>query len=246
MCAEIDARAGPGRRRSLARGGRHRRACRAGLTGPARRGGSWTIVAVIREISISAKGEDDDQYYEPPARVLNLTVVGGDACLSIYEHGVGDRAADPIASVDPRALAAAGPDRCRRGRRARPGPARAVKRSPRWPFTEPGGVVRPALVISGPAGARQDQMPDRRDVSRRGATRRAACPGFMVPVSGVCMLSGGSGGRSGCRGGLAAAAWCGAAGGLAGCGRVGQLRRGRCPGRFRRVRRGPAGRPGPG
>ena len=70
------------------------------MTGPVGRGGSWTIVAMIREISISAKGEDDDQYYEPPARVLDLTVVGGDAYLSIYEHGMGDRAADPIASVE--------------------------------------------------------------------------------------------------------------------------------------------------
>ncbi len=58
------------------------------------------MVAMIREISISAKGEDDGQYYEPPARLLNLTVVGGDAYLSIYEHGMGDRAADPIASVE--------------------------------------------------------------------------------------------------------------------------------------------------
>ena len=42
---------------------------------------------MIRDITISAKGTGDDQYYEPPARVLSLAVIGGDAHLVIYEHG---------------------------------------------------------------------------------------------------------------------------------------------------------------
>ena len=34
---------------------------------------------MIRDITISATGTGDDQYYEPPARVLSLAVTGGDA-----------------------------------------------------------------------------------------------------------------------------------------------------------------------
>ena len=41
---------------------------------------------MIRDITISAKGTGDDQYYEPPARVLSLAVIGGDAHLAIYEN----------------------------------------------------------------------------------------------------------------------------------------------------------------
>ena len=55
---------------------------------------------MIREIIISAKGGEDDQYYEPPARVLSLTVIGGDAHLAIYEHGNVERAAEPTATVE--------------------------------------------------------------------------------------------------------------------------------------------------
>ena len=55
---------------------------------------------MIRDITISAKGTDDDEYYEPPARLLNLTVIGGEAHLSIYEHGDVERAAEPTASIE--------------------------------------------------------------------------------------------------------------------------------------------------
>ena len=53
----------------------------------------------IRGITISAKGTGDDQYYEPPARVLSLAVIGGDAHLAIYEHGNAERAAEPAVTV---------------------------------------------------------------------------------------------------------------------------------------------------
>ena len=55
---------------------------------------------MIRDITISAKGTADDQYYEPPARVLSLAVIGGDAHLAIYEHGNVERAAEPTASIE--------------------------------------------------------------------------------------------------------------------------------------------------
>ena len=55
---------------------------------------------MIRDIYISAKGDDDDEYYEPPARVLNLTVIAGDAHLAIYEHGPVERAAEPVATIE--------------------------------------------------------------------------------------------------------------------------------------------------
>jgi hypothetical protein len=54
---------------------------------------------MIRDITISAKGTGDDQYYEPPARVLSLAVIGGDAHLAIYEHGNVERAAGPAVTV---------------------------------------------------------------------------------------------------------------------------------------------------
>ena len=54
---------------------------------------------MIRDITISAKGTGDDQYYEPPARVLSLAVIGGDAHLAIYEHGHAERAAGPALTV---------------------------------------------------------------------------------------------------------------------------------------------------
>ena len=50
---------------------------------------------MIRDITISATGTGDDQYYEPPARVLSLAVTGGDAYLAIYEHGNAERTAGP-------------------------------------------------------------------------------------------------------------------------------------------------------
>jgi hypothetical protein len=55
---------------------------------------------MIRDITISAKGTGDDQYYEPPARVLSLAVIGGDAHLAIYEHGNAERAARPAVTVE--------------------------------------------------------------------------------------------------------------------------------------------------
>jgi hypothetical protein len=55
---------------------------------------------MIRDITISAKGTGDDQYYEPPARVLSLAVIGGDAHLAIYEHGNAERAAGPAVTVE--------------------------------------------------------------------------------------------------------------------------------------------------
>jgi hypothetical protein len=55
---------------------------------------------MIRDITISAKGAGDDQYYEPPARVLSLAVIGGDAHLAIYEHGNAERAAEPTLTVE--------------------------------------------------------------------------------------------------------------------------------------------------
>ena len=61
---------------------------------------------MIRDITISAKGTADDQYYEPPARVLSLAVIGGDAHLAIYDHGHAERAARPAvtAEIPPRSL----------------------------------------------------------------------------------------------------------------------------------------------
>ena len=57
---------------------------------------------MIRDITISAKGTGDDQYYEPPARVLSLAVIGGDAHLAIYEHGHAERAAGPAVTAGSR------------------------------------------------------------------------------------------------------------------------------------------------
>ena len=54
---------------------------------------------MIGDITISATGTGDDQYYEPPARVLSLAVIGGDAHLAIYEHGNAERAAGPALTV---------------------------------------------------------------------------------------------------------------------------------------------------
>jgi hypothetical protein len=54
---------------------------------------------MIRDITISAKGTGDDQYYEPPARVLSLAVIGGVAHLAIYEHGHAERAAGPAVTA---------------------------------------------------------------------------------------------------------------------------------------------------
>ena len=51
-------------------------------------------------ISISANGAGDDAYYEPPARVLSLAVIGGDAHLAIYDHGLVERAAEPVATIE--------------------------------------------------------------------------------------------------------------------------------------------------
>jgi hypothetical protein len=55
---------------------------------------------MIRDITISAKGAGDDQYYEPPTRVLSLAVIGGDAHLAIYEHDAKERAAEPVATIE--------------------------------------------------------------------------------------------------------------------------------------------------
>lgn len=55
---------------------------------------------MIRDITISAKSPEDDQYHEPPTRVLSLAVIGGDVHLDIYEHGIKERAADPVARIE--------------------------------------------------------------------------------------------------------------------------------------------------
>ena len=55
---------------------------------------------MIRDISISAKGAGDDAHYEPPAGVLSLAVIGGDAHLAIYDHGPVERAAGPVAAIE--------------------------------------------------------------------------------------------------------------------------------------------------
>jgi hypothetical protein len=55
---------------------------------------------MIRDITISARGGEDNQYYEPPARVLSLAVIGGDAHLAIYEHGNVERASEPTVTVE--------------------------------------------------------------------------------------------------------------------------------------------------
>jgi hypothetical protein len=55
---------------------------------------------MIRDINISGKGLNDEQYYEPPTRLLNLAVIGGDAHLAIYDHGSGEPAADPVATIE--------------------------------------------------------------------------------------------------------------------------------------------------
>jgi hypothetical protein len=54
---------------------------------------------MIRDITISATGTGDDQYYEPPARIPSLAVIGGDAHLAIYEHDNAERAARPNLTV---------------------------------------------------------------------------------------------------------------------------------------------------
>jgi hypothetical protein len=54
---------------------------------------------MIRDITISAKATGDDQYYAPPARVLSLAVIGGDAHLAIYDHGNAERAAGPAVTA---------------------------------------------------------------------------------------------------------------------------------------------------
>jgi len=71
---------------------------------------------MIRDITISAKGTGDDQYYEPPARVLSLAVIGGYAHLAIYEHG--------NASAQP-GRPSPSPSRSRRGRCCWPRPTRS-------------------------------------------------------------------------------------------------------------------------
>jgi hypothetical protein len=38
---------------------------------------------MIEDIYIAAKGEGEDEYTGPPARVLNVTVIGGDAHLGV-------------------------------------------------------------------------------------------------------------------------------------------------------------------
>lgn len=40
---------------------------------------------MIREIVISARGQEDDQILGPPARVLTLSVIGDIAWLAIFE-----------------------------------------------------------------------------------------------------------------------------------------------------------------
>jgi hypothetical protein len=55
---------------------------------------------MIRDIILSAKGTADDQYYEPPARVLSLAVIGGDAHLAIYEHSNAERAAGSAVTAE--------------------------------------------------------------------------------------------------------------------------------------------------
>jgi hypothetical protein len=55
---------------------------------------------MIRDITISAKGAGDDQYYEPPTHVPSLAVIGGDAHLAIYEHGEKEHAAEPVANIE--------------------------------------------------------------------------------------------------------------------------------------------------
>jgi len=55
---------------------------------------------MILDIMIGAKDPEDDQYYEPPTRVLSLAVIGGDAHLDIYEYGIKERAADPVARIE--------------------------------------------------------------------------------------------------------------------------------------------------
>ena len=55
---------------------------------------------MIRDIVISGKGTNDEQYYEPPTRVLSMAVIGGTAHLDIHEHGTKERAAEPLARIE--------------------------------------------------------------------------------------------------------------------------------------------------
>lgn len=68
---------------------------------------------MIRDINISAKSSEEDDYVEPPTRVLNLTVIGGTAFLNICGLDEKQQMTEPVASIDVparsllRALAAA-------------------------------------------------------------------------------------------------------------------------------------------
>ena len=55
---------------------------------------------MIRDITISARGAEDDGYYEPSARVLTLSVIGGEAHMTVYEHGPAERAAEPVTCIE--------------------------------------------------------------------------------------------------------------------------------------------------
>ena len=55
---------------------------------------------MIRDITISARSPEDDQYYELPTRVLGIAVMAGDAHLEIYEYGQKVRAVGPAARIE--------------------------------------------------------------------------------------------------------------------------------------------------
>lgn len=43
----------------------------------------YAAAVSIREISIAARDNSEDEYFEPPARELSVAVIGGDAHLSV-------------------------------------------------------------------------------------------------------------------------------------------------------------------
>ena len=57
-------------------------------------------MGMIEQIRVAAMGKGEDAYTVPPARVLDVAVIGGDAFIDIYDNDdVGKVVGDPVFSV---------------------------------------------------------------------------------------------------------------------------------------------------